>query len=177
MPKPLLELWKENHGNLLLATLIAIVLVGSSILLYEQNRFIPVSFPDASSIQPIDANEGRFLIEIVNAESDLGQILVAIYPDETSFNHTLEAIFRQTMEIVDQQALVIVPLENLPEQFAVAAYHDKNGNGVLDLNVLGIPTERYGFSRNARGFTGAPRFSDAVISRPTSEQSIEIVLQ
>lgn len=45
--------------------------------------------------------------------------------------------------------------------YAVTAYLDENGNGKMDYNVFGIPTELYGFSRNARGLAGPPKFVDA----------------
>jgi uncharacterized protein (DUF2141 family) len=42
-------------------------------------------------------------------------------------------------------------------------YHDENGNGQLDKNMMGIPRERVGFSRDARGRMGPPSFADAAI--------------
>lgn len=50
-----------------------------------------------------------------------------------------------------------------PGTWAVLAYHDENANGELDRNLVGIPKERYGFSRDARSKFGPPRFEDAVI--------------
>ena len=51
MPRPLIELWNDNHGNVLALTLAGILIAGASILAYEQTRFKPVGFPDANSIQ------------------------------------------------------------------------------------------------------------------------------
>lgn len=45
--------------------------------------------------------------------------------------------------------------------WAVLAYQDENGNGELDRNLLGIPKEPYGFSRDARSKFGPPGFEDA----------------
>ena len=50
-----------------------------------------------------------------------------------------------------------------PGRYAVAVYHDENGNNELDRNPLGMPTEGYGFSRDAKGFAGPPTFDDAAI--------------
>ncbi len=47
--------------------------------------------------------------------------------------------------------------------YAVAVYHDRNNNNVLDKNYLGIPTEAYGFSNNARRTFSAPSFSEAAV--------------
>jgi uncharacterized protein (DUF2141 family) len=43
----------------------------------------------------------------------------------------------------------------------MAVVHDENMNGKLDVNWLGIPTEGYGFSRDAKGVLGAPSFPAA----------------
>jgi uncharacterized protein (DUF2141 family) len=48
--------------------------------------------------------------------------------------------------------------------WAVLAYQDANGNGELDRNFIGIPSENYGFSRDARGKFGPPSFDDAAIA-------------
>ncbi|WP_395055623.1 DUF2141 domain-containing protein [Polaromonas sp.] len=45
--------------------------------------------------------------------------------------------------------------------YALTAYLDENSNNKLDSNLFGLPTEPYGFSRNARGMAGPPPFADA----------------
>jgi uncharacterized protein (DUF2141 family) len=47
--------------------------------------------------------------------------------------------------------------------WAVLAYQDENENGELDRNLIGIPSENYGFSRDARGKFGPPSFEDAAV--------------
>jgi uncharacterized protein (DUF2141 family) len=47
--------------------------------------------------------------------------------------------------------------------WAVLAWQDENGNNELDRNLVGIPKEPYGFSRDARGKFGPPTFEDAAI--------------
>jgi len=52
--------------------------------------------------------------------------------------------------------------DNLPEgEYALAIYQDENRNKILDKNLLGIPTEIYGFSNNARSTFSAPSFQEA----------------
>jgi uncharacterized protein (DUF2141 family) len=58
----------------------------------------------------------------------------------------------------------VVTIADVPAgTWAVLAYQDENGNGRLDRNLLGIPSENYGFSRDARGRFGPPSFDDAAI--------------
>ena len=45
-----------------------------------------------------------------------------------------------------------------PGRYAVNGFHDANGNGDLDTNLLGIPTEGYGFGNGATGLFGPASF-------------------
>ncbi len=48
--------------------------------------------------------------------------------------------------------------------YGISAFHDENANGKLDTNFIGLPTEDYCASRDARGTFGPPSFSDAKFS-------------
>jgi uncharacterized protein (DUF2141 family) len=52
---------------------------------------------------------------------------------------------------------------NLPlsGEYAISIIHDKNRNGRLDTNFIGIPKEPFGFSNNPKIKFGPPSFSDA----------------
>lgn len=51
-----------------------------------------------------------------------------------------------------------------PGRYAVNGFHDTNGNGDLDTNLLGIPTEGYGFGNGAAGSFGPPGFKAASVA-------------
>jgi hypothetical protein len=40
------------------------------------------------------------------------------------------------------------------------AFHDENGNGRLDKNFLGVPTEPYGFSNDVQPWVAAAEFRE-----------------
>ena len=46
-------------------------------------------------------------------------------------------------------------------KYAVSVMNDKNGNKVLDKNLLGIPKEEWGVSNNVRPTLRAPSFEEA----------------
>ena len=52
----------------------------------------------------------------------------------------------------------------VPGAYAVAAFHDADGDGALNQNFVGMPTEGYGFSNGAVGFMGPPSFADAAVT-------------
>lgn len=63
-----------------------------------------------------------------------------------------------------------VTFDQLPSgTYAIAVFHDKNNNGVLDKNMLGMPVERYGFSNNARETFSAPSFKSASVELSTDK--------
>ena len=68
-------------------------------------------------------------------------------------------------------------LENVVEgEIAVLVYLDKNANGILDKNFIGIPREMLGISNNYQP-KGPPSFSRASFNlSPASEQAIEITM-
>ena len=54
-----------------------------------------------------------------------------------------------------------------PGTYAIAAFHDANGNGKFDKNLLGWPLEGFGFSNNAHvSFFRPPSFATASFTLP-----------
>ncbi|MCW8164334.1 DUF2141 domain-containing protein [Verminephrobacter aporrectodeae subsp. tuberculatae] len=68
----------------------------------------------------------------------------------------------QTAPMRDGKARLVFP-GLAPGHYALRVFADENGNGKLDTNLIGLPTERYGFSNDAKGKFGAPDFDAAAI--------------
>lgn len=51
-----------------------------------------------------------------------------------------------------------------PGTYAVAVVHDENGNGKLDTNFLGMPTEGWGATNNVKPLMSAPSFADSKVT-------------
>ena len=58
---------------------------------------------------------------------------------------------------------VLVLRDVPPGRYGVGVMHDKNANGKLESNIVGVPTEPYGAIRDARGRMGPPAFEDAAV--------------
>jgi len=98
-------------------------------------------------------------VEVLNARSDKGLVAGALYGTEASW--LKDALQGERQPAAARTVLVY---RNLPVgPYALSLFHDENGNGKLDSNIAGVPTERYGFSRDARGRMSAPAFADAAI--------------
>jgi uncharacterized protein (DUF2141 family) len=61
-------------------------------------------------------------------------------------------------------------------RYAIILFHDENGNGRLDKNFWGVPTEPYGFSNDAGGFLGPPKFDDAAIMLDGNDKAVVTTL-
>lgn len=48
-------------------------------------------------------------------------------------------------------------------RYVIKSFADENGNEKLDTNLVGMPTERYGFSNDAKGRMGPPTFDAAAV--------------
>ena len=100
-------------------------------------------------------------VEVLNARSSNGYVAAAVYADGKGWLQDGQAVQVGRVAAADKSVLLFA---NLPAwHYAVSLFHDENGNGRLDKNVMGIPTERYGFSRDARGPMGPPAFADAAV--------------
>ena len=63
-----------------------------------------------------------------------------------------------------------------PGDYAIAVYHDENGNGKMDKRVFGIPKEPYGFSNNFKPLMSAPKFNDCKFNVSDKGKAISIKL-
>ena len=63
-----------------------------------------------------------------------------------------------------------------PGHYAVMVTHDENGNGKLDTNLIGMPTEGYGFSNNPRVMR-KPTWDEARFEVGVQDAAIAITLR
>ena len=71
-------------------------------------------------------------------------------------------------------SLRVVFADVVPGAYAVAAFHDADGDGELAQNFVGMPTEGYGFSNGALGFMGPPSFEDAAVTVGESNDVVSV---
>lgn len=76
------------------------------------------------------------------------------------------------------RGVTTVTLRNVePGTWAVVAFHDRNNDGEVDRNLLGIPTEGIGFSRDPSLGLHGPSFSSAAFTVGNDGVTIEIRLR
>ncbi len=86
--------------------------------------------------------------------------------------------FRKVAVKVKKTGKLVYEFKDVPPgSYAIAAFHDKDGNQQLGASVIGLPNEPYGFSRDARGTFGTPKFQDAVIKFDQSNSSFSFKIK
>jgi len=73
-------------------------------------------------------------------------------------------------------SVVVVVRDVPPGRYAAVAYHDANANHDLDMNALGMPTERYGFSKNPPMLMGPPLFKDSAFEVGRQDVTVTVRL-
>ena len=56
-----------------------------------------------------------------------------------------------------------------PDTYAIAVVHDENGNGKLDKNFVGVPSEGYGVSNNKTYALSAPNWNESTFMLGANE--------
>jgi len=88
-----------------------------------------------------------------------GTMMVALYNSESNYKSNNNTFSGQKIAVTTNT--LTVNFGDVPEgEYAIKLYQDENDNGQIDKNLIGIPTEGYGFSNNG-GSMGQPSFDDA----------------
>ena len=112
-------------------------------------------------------------VEVIGLSSNEGDVHIAVYDTPELFPDTDGMITETHVSIRENRAVMIFKNLN-PGRYAIAVYHDANGNHDFDQGIFGIPLEDYGFSNDARVFFGPPSFDDAAFELLEQKTKITI---
>lgn len=86
-------------------------------------------------------------------EARTGQIMVALYDSQAAYDGNGQPVRHAMVDASADPASAV--FEGLPAgTYGAKMFHDVNGNGRMDTNPFGMPTEPYAFSNNAVGNMG-----------------------
>lgn len=128
----------------------------------------------ATGLFCLSATAHELGIKVEGFTSTEGYLYVALHKDAETWMTDKQPLQGQKL-LVSGKTMQLV-FKDLPDgDYGVTLYQDKNDNGKIDKNVLGIPTEPYGFSKNGGSF-GPPAFENSTI-KVTSDAQTTIYLQ
>lgn len=90
--------------------------------------------------------------------AETGAVMVALYDAEAAYEGGAPArVARVDVAAGQHEAVFDLPAG----AYGMKAFHDVNGNGKMDVNPFGMPTEPFAFSNNAVGNMGPAKWDRA----------------
>lgn len=121
---------------------------------------VALALMTAAATTGVDAGEIRATVH--NVKPNQGRLMVALYDSEAA-RQADRPWAGQILPSTAPELLVV--FTGLPAgRYAVAAYQDSDGNGRLDTNLVGIPTEPYGFGMPGPAPRRAPSFDQIALT-------------
>ena len=128
-------------------------------------------------IHSVAAEDDNVKLEIVGLSNHSGTVNIAVFNKPDGFpNNPEKALRRFTLPISDNNT-AITQLALPKGKYAFAVFHDTDGNGKLNKNIFGIPTEGYGFSGTTGMRLASPKFDDFLVTVGAHEEVVVIHLQ
>lgn len=107
----------------------------------------------------LPATAADLIVRIDGVRTEQGQLLLSLVDSDAGWNNQAPPLVaRQLAAQIGAVELVFPDLA--AGDYAVMVFHDENGNGKLDTNLVGMPVEGYGFSNNPQ-----------VMRKPTWDES------
>ena len=102
-------------------------------------------------ISNISFSQYNLKIFITGLKNSTGLVMLQLFDEHE------KVIGEQKARIAENNCLFsFLNLQN--GKYAIRYYHDENMNGKMETNLVGKPTEGYGFSNNVTGKFGPPPF-------------------
>lgn len=118
----------------------------------------------AQSQPPAGLEQARVQVVVSGLRSAKGQVACALFRSPEGFPKDAgKAVAHQEVPITGAHATCSFD-QIPPGQYAVAVFHDENGNGKMDTNLIGMPREGVGASNNPKTRFGPPKFSESAFT-------------
>jgi uncharacterized protein (DUF2141 family) len=119
---------------------------------------------------------GNLNVEVTGMKDQTGLLCMKLFTGNQGFPDSNEkALKRECVKITEDP--MKFTYRGLPAgSYAIALFHDANGDRKLNRNAAGMPLEGYGFSKNPVVKQGPPKFGQAVflVAGPNTGIRIEM---
>jgi uncharacterized protein (DUF2141 family) len=106
--------------------------------------------------------KGNLIVDVEGLKDQQGEVCIKVFNGSQGFPNSNEKAIKRECVKITQQPMRLVYKGLAAGNYAVAIFHDSNGDGVLNRNSAGMPTEGYGFSNNPVVKTSAPKYGQAI---------------
>ena len=115
-------------------------------------------------IAVVPALAADLAVEVHGIRSADGHLYVAVHAPESRATFPAATGSVAALQRRARIGVLRFVVKNLPPgRYAVNTFHDENDNGELDTNLVGIPSEGYGFANDPDASFGPPDFEAASV--------------
>ena len=119
----------------------------------------------------------RLYVEVANVRSSAGLVAVTLYADDSRrFLARRGSLYVGRMPARQGRTRVCIHLPRAGV-YALAVYHDEDGDRRFDRTAIGLPAEGFGFSNNPGTLFGIPAFRAVRMPVPRDGLQAEIRLR
>lgn len=130
----------------------------------------PALLGAAAAPAPSPANVS---VTVTGLRSTKGKVLACLTAQARTFPDCDKDPAARAVTVAAGKSVELDFGEVAPGRYAISLFHDENGNGKLDKAVM-IPSEGYGFSRDAPVMMGPPSFAKAAFAVDGAAQHLSI---
>lgn len=106
------------------------------------------------------SSAAELVVRVSGLTEPLGQVACSLFVSATGF--PMDNTPARSLWLSAEAKGISCRFDDVPEgTYAVSIGHDLNGNQRVDTNFIGLPTEQWGVSNNARPTLRDPRFEEA----------------
>ncbi len=108
---------------------------------------------------------GILTVEISGLKEATGDVYIAVYNSDSTWlsDTTVQSKKVAISEALDGE-LVRTELQLPLGEYALSVFYDKDNDGEMDTNFIGMPKEPIALSNNAVAKFGPPKYADAVFT-------------
>lgn len=118
-----------------------------------------------------ETGTARVEITVAGFAQRTGQVEISLYADEAAWDGNDPLSF-QWVAVTDDSVSGL--FEGLPAgNYAIRLYHDANDDGMMNMNAMGIPSEKYAFSNNVHPRFRGANYGEAVFTLEDGETRSE----
>lgn len=106
----------------------------------------------------MSAQNVNLTVSVSGLKSDTGVLKVGLYNSDGTF---LKSTYKSITSEIKKNGSTVTFVGIPKGEYGISTYQDENNNGKLDKNMMGIPSEDFACSNDAKGFMGPPKYEDA----------------
>ncbi len=117
--------------------------------------------------------KGTIEVAVSGIRPSEGAVLAGLFSTENGFPEDARKSIASVSLMISSDKETLYFRDIPYGTYAVAIIHDRNNNGKLDKNFLGMPREGYAVSNNVKGI-GPPGFKESSFQLDRTEKIIEL---